>query len=252
MVVSAVESRSGASNSMLRSTNMSSRSRSMSRQRTDMARRVGAGSASARRGWLPGPALGVLGYRGERLAKAGEGLGITVKAIARGHEGRSVPAAVCWVVEGFFRLGRTVEHHVRGLGGPPRRARYDCLHLHPRSAPEAPRTRGSECLTSTNSYLPLRRATEGSVGHLRYVSLPIPGISGPMHDRRPTSPDWCSFATSILWGLTGSANKHWLPCDQGCAMATGSFLGGPMHGRDRAGSLRFARDRGFHSFLTLL
>ena len=82
-----------------------SRSRSMSRQRTDMARRVGAGSASARRGWLPGPALGVLGYRGERLAKAGEGLGITVKAIARGHEGRSVPAAVCWVVEGFFRLG---------------------------------------------------------------------------------------------------------------------------------------------------
>ena len=39
------------------------------------------------------------------MAKAGEGLGITVKAIARGHEGRSVPAAVCWVVEGFFRLG---------------------------------------------------------------------------------------------------------------------------------------------------
>ena len=82
-----------------------------------------------------------------------------------------------------------------------------------------------------------------------------------MHDRRPTSPDWCSFATCILWGLTGSANKHWLPWDQGCAMATGSFLGGPMHGRDRAGIFRLretgpdlslARDRGFHSFLTLL
>jgi transposase len=43
--------------------------------------------------------LGDLGYRGERLAKAGEMLGITVEAIARGREGRFVPAGIGWVVE---------------------------------------------------------------------------------------------------------------------------------------------------------
>jgi hypothetical protein len=41
------------------------------------------------------PALGDLGYRGERLAKAGETLGITVEAIARGRDGRFVPAGIC-------------------------------------------------------------------------------------------------------------------------------------------------------------
>jgi hypothetical protein len=50
-------------------------------------------------GGFKGPALGDLGYRGERLAKAGETLGITVKAIARGRDGRFVPAGICWVVE---------------------------------------------------------------------------------------------------------------------------------------------------------
>ena len=49
-----------------------------------------------------GPALGDLGYRGERLAKAGETLGITVEAIARGRDGRFVPAGICWVVERSF------------------------------------------------------------------------------------------------------------------------------------------------------
>ena len=50
-------------------------------------------------GGFRGPALGDLGYRGERLAKAGEMLSITVEAIARGREGRFVPAGICWVVE---------------------------------------------------------------------------------------------------------------------------------------------------------
>ena len=49
-----------------------------------------------------GPALGDLGYQGERLTKAGEALGITVEAIARGRNGRFVPAAICWVVERSF------------------------------------------------------------------------------------------------------------------------------------------------------
>jgi hypothetical protein len=46
--------------------------------------------------------LGDLGYRGERLAKAGETLGINVEAIARGRDGRFVPAGICWVVERSF------------------------------------------------------------------------------------------------------------------------------------------------------
>ncbi len=49
-----------------------------------------------------GPALGDLGYRGKRLAKAGQALGITVEAIARGRNGQFVPAGICWVVERSF------------------------------------------------------------------------------------------------------------------------------------------------------
>ena len=50
-------------------------------------------------GGFQGPALGDLSYRGERLAKAGETLGITVEVIARGRDGRFVPSGICWVVE---------------------------------------------------------------------------------------------------------------------------------------------------------
>jgi transposase len=53
-------------------------------------------------GGFKGPALGDLGYRGERLAKAAETLGITVKAIARGRDGQFIPAGICWVVERSF------------------------------------------------------------------------------------------------------------------------------------------------------
>jgi transposase len=53
-------------------------------------------------GGFKGPAIGDLGYRGERLANMGETLGITVKAIARGRAGRFVPAGICWVVERSF------------------------------------------------------------------------------------------------------------------------------------------------------
>jgi transposase len=49
-----------------------------------------------------GAALGDLGYRGERLANVGEALGITVEAIARGRDGRFVPAGICWVAERSF------------------------------------------------------------------------------------------------------------------------------------------------------
>jgi hypothetical protein len=44
-------------------------------------------------GGFQGPALG---DRGERLAKAGETLGITVEAIASGRDGRFIPAGICW------------------------------------------------------------------------------------------------------------------------------------------------------------
>ena len=49
-----------------------------------------------------GSALGDLGYQGKRLAKAGQTLGITVKAIARGRDGKFLPAGICWVVERSF------------------------------------------------------------------------------------------------------------------------------------------------------
>jgi transposase len=53
-------------------------------------------------GGFQGAALGNLGYRGERLVNVGKALGITVEAIARGRDGRFVPAGICWVVERSF------------------------------------------------------------------------------------------------------------------------------------------------------
>jgi transposase len=49
-----------------------------------------------------GSALGDLGYRGKRLTKAGQKLGITVKAVARGRDGVFLPTGICWVVERSF------------------------------------------------------------------------------------------------------------------------------------------------------
>ncbi|WP_084165342.1 transposase [Skermanella stibiiresistens] len=49
-----------------------------------------------------GSALGDLGYRGKRLAKAGWELGVTVKAVARGRDGVFIPTGICWVVERSF------------------------------------------------------------------------------------------------------------------------------------------------------
>ena len=49
-----------------------------------------------------GSALGDLGYRGKRLARAGQKLGITVKPIARGRDGKFLPTGICWVVERSF------------------------------------------------------------------------------------------------------------------------------------------------------
>jgi hypothetical protein len=42
-----------------------------------------------------GSALGALGYRSKRLAKAGEKLGITVKTVARGRDGVFIPTGIC-------------------------------------------------------------------------------------------------------------------------------------------------------------
>ena len=53
-------------------------------------------------GGFQGPAMGDLGYRGKRLAKAGQALGVTVEAIARGRDGQFMPAGICWVVELSF------------------------------------------------------------------------------------------------------------------------------------------------------
>jgi transposase len=47
-------------------------------------------------GGFKGQAIGDLRYRGERLANMGETRGITVETIARGRDGRFVPAGICW------------------------------------------------------------------------------------------------------------------------------------------------------------
>jgi len=49
-----------------------------------------------------GPAIGDLGYRGERLAEAAASLGITVRPIARGRDGMFIPTEIAWVVERSF------------------------------------------------------------------------------------------------------------------------------------------------------
>lgn len=49
-----------------------------------------------------GPAIGDLGYRGERLAKAGAALGITIQPIARGRNGVFIPTRIAWAVERSF------------------------------------------------------------------------------------------------------------------------------------------------------
>src|SRR3954468_19903142 len=49
-----------------------------------------------------GPALGDLGYRGKGLARIGEPLGIAVEPVARGRDGKFLPAGICWVVERSF------------------------------------------------------------------------------------------------------------------------------------------------------
>lgn len=49
-----------------------------------------------------GPAIGDLGYRGKRLAKAGDGLGITIQPIVRGRNGVFIPTEIAWVVERSF------------------------------------------------------------------------------------------------------------------------------------------------------
>ncbi len=49
-----------------------------------------------------GPAIGDLGYRGERLAEAGAALGISIQPIARGRDGVFIPTEIAWVVERSF------------------------------------------------------------------------------------------------------------------------------------------------------
>jgi transposase len=109
-----------------------------------------------------GSALGDLGYRGKRLAKAGQKLGITVKAIAHGRDGKFLPSGICWVVERSFawisryrRLNiifeRTKEHLVAFI----EIAFVSILSRRLKrlvSAPEASRNRRAQRLTSTNSF----------------------------------------------------------------------------------------------------
>jgi hypothetical protein len=55
-----------------------------------------------------GTALGDLSYRGQRLSKAGEALGITIQPSAGGHGGTFIPEGIRWVVENR-------DHYVRDV-----------------------------------------------------------------------------------------------------------------------------------------
>jgi hypothetical protein len=106
-------------------------------------------------GGFQGPALGDLGYRGEPLAKAGQAIGISVKAVARGRDGRFVPAGICWVVERPVRLAQplpAVEYRLRALDGAPHCLRCDRLHLHQLSASATPPCGGPVRLTATKRH----------------------------------------------------------------------------------------------------
>ena len=46
-----------------------------------------------------GTALGDLSYRGQRLSKTGEALGITLQPSAGGHGGTFIPEGIRWVIE---------------------------------------------------------------------------------------------------------------------------------------------------------
>ena len=64
-----------------------------------------------------GSALGDPGYRGKRLAKAGQKLGITGKAVARGWDGKFLPTGICWVVEVVFTQMTKADVLAFGAGG---------------------------------------------------------------------------------------------------------------------------------------
>jgi hypothetical protein len=78
-----------------------------------------------------GSALGDLSYRGKRLAKAGQKLGITIKAIARGRDGVFLPTGICWGGALLFLVEplSPVEYDLRADQGAPRRLRRDCLYF---------------------------------------------------------------------------------------------------------------------------
>jgi transposase len=106
-------------------------------------------------GLLCDRALGDFGYRGKRLAEAGQAVGITVEAIARGRDGRFIPVGICWVVERSFawlsryrRLNvifeRSKEHLIAFVA-----IAFISILI---SAPKAPRRRGTQRLTSTNRH----------------------------------------------------------------------------------------------------
>ncbi|HYF85022.1 IS5 family transposase [Azospirillum sp.] len=100
-----------------------------------------------------GPAIGDLDYRGERLANAGETLGITAQPIARGRDGMFIPTEIAWVVERSFswisryrRLNtiveRTKDHFVAFV--------QIAFISHPVQPSEAAHSPGSQRVNATN------------------------------------------------------------------------------------------------------
>ncbi len=69
-----------------------------------------------------GTALGDLSYRGQRLSKAGQALGITIEPSAGGHGGTFIPDGIRWVVEIVFTQLTKADVLAFRAGGIDRRA----------------------------------------------------------------------------------------------------------------------------------
>jgi hypothetical protein len=176
-----------------------------------------------------GSALGDLSYRGKRLAKAGQKLGITIKAIARGRDGVFLPTGICWGGALLFLVEplSPVEYDLRADQGAPRRLRRDCLYFNGLI------TNDKFCLSRSGRLvlnwwrLPLRlrdRAREGQ------AQFPIRRVIGEVPMKRYWQVRWQMQPTTDgawRWDRAYMLILRWSPSDSQSVLATESVTSPP-------------------------